>query len=343
MMKYTVNEILSKFDEQNVFTRKNYTFVEYYNQLKAFQKVASDLYTENTTADTVRINEVVKAFQSMQQDYHIEENETINAGIEAMKLINKEIAVAAAGKKGEDRVANTFQYVTREDASFYRNIYLSDGFNETELDAIVVTKNGFIILEVKNAKEDITISKSGRILYGNTTCYHDINIGEKMDKKRTLLTKRLTEEFRSLGINKKVVVDSMIVFSTPSGVKIRVNDEFKKENIGFRGSLYKRIDNYSSSTKYTNEELKSINNVIEKMETEQKRFEMTFNPERLKKSFAECYVYLLSQKDQANESLQHKNEPIAAGLFARITEHVKGAYDGILKMVYEMTMRKGMI
>lgn len=83
-------------------------------------------------------------------------------GLRALRLISKEIAVAMAGKRGEDRVANTYQYVTRPDARFFRNVFVSDGVEQTEIDSVVLTKNGFIILEIKNAKEDITLAPDGK-------------------------------------------------------------------------------------------------------------------------------------------------------------------------------------
>ena len=94
-------------------------------------------------------------------------------------------------------------------------MFVSDGVEQTEIDSVVLTKNGFIILEIKNAKEDITLAPDGRILFNNSSCYHDISIGEKMDKKRRLLKKRLEEEFANRGIEKEVKMDSLLVFSTP--------------------------------------------------------------------------------------------------------------------------------
>ena len=50
-----------------------------------------------------------------------------------------------------------------------------------------------------------------------------------MDKKRRLFRARLEEEFASRGINKEVKIDSLLVFSNPSGVKIHVHDKFKAD------------------------------------------------------------------------------------------------------------------
>ena len=288
-MNYTVEDIISIFEKRGIFTRSDYTFEEYVNQLNKYQETVSEIITGNPDGNIKRLNEVADILESSQIEGGTDNTFTSN-GIETLNFLNTEIAIAFAGKCGEERVADTYQYVKRDDASFYRNIYLSDGFNETEIDTIVLTRNGFIILEIKNAKEDVTITKDGRLLMSNSICKHEVNIGEKMDKKRYLLSKILTDEFHRLGINKRVIVDSMIVFSTPSGVRIQVHDEYKKENYGFRGTLYRRIDNFQSTTNYTYKELKSLNNVLENMTSIKKRFSIRFDPMSVKMSFAEAYV-----------------------------------------------------
>ena len=125
-------------------------------------------------------------------------------------------------------------------------------------------------------------------------------IGEKMERKRRLLKARLEKEFTEQGIHKEVKVDSLLVFSNPKGVKINVHDQFKQENYCFRGSLFNRIDYFTSDVEYTDEELAKVDAVLEKIETEQKRFTLKFNPEELKKSFAEAVVKLTENPAEEN-------------------------------------------
>lgn len=67
-----------------------------------------------------------------------------------------------------------------------------------------------------------------------------------MNRKRRLLKKRLKKEFIKKGIENDVVIDSFRVFSTPNGMRINVNDQFKKEKYCFRRSLTYRIDGYEN-------------------------------------------------------------------------------------------------
>ena len=311
MANYTAQEVLANLNEQGILTRNDYTFVEYVDQLMRFQEEVTKLVVDEENAHLVRMSEVVSRCEAMAREKNLYCAQRVIDGIRALKTINKEIAVAMAGKRGEDRVANTFQYVTRPDAKFFRNVYLTDGIDETELDSVVLTKNGFIILEIKNAKEDITLASDGRILFNNSSCYHDISIGEKMDKKRRLLKARLVEEFANRGIDKEVKIDSLLVFSTPSGVRIHVHDQFKQENYCFRGALFNRIDGYESAVEYSDSELLLLDEVLQQIETEQKRFALTFNPEDVKRAFAEAYE-ALTYVPELEEKVEKESEQEAA-------------------------------
>ena len=292
MKQYTVNEVLANFNEQDILTRNEYTFVEYVEQLMKFQEAIARMIMDKEDVNYVRITEIISHCEAMVREKNLYSKQEVMDGIRVLKLFSKEISVAMAGKKGEDRVANTFQYVTRPDAEFFRNVFIADDTEETEIDSIVLTKNGFIILEIKNAKENITLAPDGRVLFNNSSCYHDISIGEKMDKKRRLLKERLEHEFARNKIEKEVKIDSLIVFSTPNGVRIRVHDKFKQENYCCRGSLYNRIDSFYSTIQYTDAEFLIMKEILQQIETEQKRFALTFNPEEVKKAFAEAYEVL---------------------------------------------------
>ena len=301
MKHHTAEEIMNMFEQEQVFSKNEYTFVEYVNELLRFQKATADLVVGGENTEYVRFNEVISRWGSYAREKGLSKDHRVIEGIRALNSASKSLAVQMAGKGGENRVANTFQFVTRTDADFYRNLYITNGKKETELDALVVTKNGFIVLEIKNAKEDITIAPDGRILFNNSTCYHDISIGEKMDLKRALLKGYLENKFKENSIEKNVEIDSLIVFSNPSGVKVKVHDQYKKESYCFKGGLYRRIDDYISEVEYSPEELVIINKILQTMETEQKSFAPEIDPQHLKQSFAEAYEVL--SKDNADERI----------------------------------------
>ena len=317
MNKQTVESILGRFEKMNILTRTDYTFVEYVDELFKFQTEVAKLIFNQEDIAGIRMNEVVAKCEAMAREKNLKGCHEVRDGINALKTIEKEISIAMSGKKGEDRVAYTFQFVERPDASFFRNVYINDESEETEIDAVVITKNGAFVIEVKNVKEDITINPNGRILYDNSTCYHDNNIGEKMEKKRRLLKKRIEEEFCKNGIEKEVIVDSILVFSTPKDVRVIVNDQFREEKYCFNGRVIDRIDNFVSEISYTEEELEVLNQILSDMKTNQKRFDIKFDPDVIKSNFAKAYVALFVEteetivdfkEDKTNVNEDKKNE-----------------------------------
>ena len=286
MKKYTSKEILENLNEQGILTRNDYTFVEYVDQLMKFQEATAKLVIGEENAHLVRMTEVISRCEAMAREKKLYYDSKVTEGLRALRLISKEIAVAMAGKRGEDRVANTYQYVTRPDARFFRNVFVSDGVEQTEIDSVVLTKNGFI------------------------------SIGEKMDKKRRLLKKRLEEEFANRGIEKEVKMDSLLVFSTPKGVRIQVHDQFKQENYCFRCSLFNRIDGFQSSVQYTDEELAVMDEMLQHIETEQKRFAPKFNPEEVKREFAVAYEELTYVPEAESKVVENREQVKEKSTFA---------------------------
>lgn len=298
MKQHTAEEVMNMFDSTSVFKKNEYTYVEYVDNLLLFQKTAAELVIGGDNTEHIRLNEVLARFESIARERNLYKDKRVSEGLKALNIVSKSLAVSMAGKRGEDRVANTFTFVSRPDASFYRNIYLSNEKNETEFDALVVTQNGILILEVKNAKEDITIAPDGRLLFNNSTCYHDISIGDKMATKRAILNDKLSYEFKHAGIDKKVVIDSLIVFSNPNGVRINVHDLFRQESYCFRGGLCRRIENFTSDEEYSEEELAKINEIFRKMEMNQKGFVPEVDPQYIKECFASAYEVLSNVPNQ---------------------------------------------
>lgn len=292
-------EVLNYYDSQEVFTRDDYTFSEYADQLLGFQKATAELVmgSEENTAFT-RIGDIISKCERIAREKNLLWDPKVHEGLVGLEQVKKSIAVTMAGISGENRVSKAFQYVSRPDARYYKNIYISDGQNETEMDAVVVTKNGLIILEIKNAKEDITIAPDGRILFNNSSCYHDISIGDKMSMKRNLLRKYMEDAFKNSGIEKDLVIDSILVFSTPNRTRIHVSDQFRQEQYCFRGSLYRRIDWFESNTEYSNEDLEKIYAILENMEANQKRFATDCDMKEIKQQFAEAYEVLCEEKNE---------------------------------------------
>ncbi len=297
MKNRSMEEVLEYFQQNDVFVNDTNTYVEFVDELKKFQKATADLVIGDNN-EYVRMDEVIAEISRLAREKNLANDTRIFEALKGLKEVEKEISITVSGKSGEDRVDQTFQFVNRQDVTRYRNISLVSADGETELDFLVLTKNGFIILEVKTAKSDMTIDEEGRILFEKSSCYHDISIGTKMETKKKLLLEKLEKEFRDANIDKPIFIDTMLVFSNPKGVKIKVDDQYRKQHFCFRGGLFRQIDSFDSSICYTEEELGKINEILNQMQTNQKAYKSKINKTEIKKAFAEAYTLLCDEPER---------------------------------------------
>ena len=120
----------------------------------------------------------------------------------------------------------------------------------------------------------------------------------------------------SVGKKKEVKMDSLLVFSSPKGVRIQVHDQFKQENYCFRCSLFNRIDGFQSSVQYTDEELAVMDEMLQHIETEQKRFAPKFNPEEVKREFAVAYEELTYVPEAESKVVENREQVKEKSTFA---------------------------
>lgn len=316
MVNKSASALLAEFDRKGILSRTDYTFTEYVDALCEFQRVAGEMfYGDDSTG--IRMTDIIAKMKVMAKEQGISYSSDIYNAIKALQNVDKDIAVMMAGKRGEDRVANMFQYVTRPEAKFFRNIYLTDGLEETEADAVILTSNGILVLEIKNAKSDITLSTEGRILFGNT-CYHDISIGEKIGKKVMLLKKRIEKGLDEKGLDAAVNVEGMLVFSTPNGVRIHVTNLYHQVNYCFRSNLFNRVDSFNSGVCYSEMELEALTDVLEEAASVQKRYESNIDLAETRYLFAKACEVLgvipeYEEERSAKESISiEKAEEIVA-------------------------------
>ena len=283
-------EIMQMFENKNVVNRTEFTFEEYIQQLSDFQAIVSACLFDGD--ESYHLSNSVTRLEELARGRNMKENPTISESLKNLKKVNKELAILLAGKKGENRIMKTLDYVQRPDLSVYKNVYITDGEEETEIDTVLVTNNGIIILEIKSAKQDITIAEDGRLLYENEISYHNVSIGEKMEKKRRLLKYKIEQEMKNRGIKLPVRIESRIVFSTPYKVRITVTDLYKKERFCYKSQLNKQVENFYSGTYYESEDLSALNDIITSMERNKKRFQQQFDFAKINSEFAQMMELL---------------------------------------------------
>lgn len=299
-MKRTAEQIVVEMEQSQIFVRKEYTYEEYTSELMKFQNLIARFMYGEEPKEIIRLDELIANLEAMAREKGLSIDSAVRKSIQGLKKVNKEISISMAGKIGEDRIAKILEYVTREYVTSYRNVYVSDSVEETELDNIVLTDNGIIIFEIKNAKTDITISEDGRLLYAKTESFETKSIGEKMSLKRCLLKTQIENAIREKGLNIPIYLDSYIVFSTPRKTYIQVTDNYGKEKYCFKQKLTHIIDDFTSPVSYSQQEMEQLKSVIGEMECCKKGFEINLNFDGIRKDFAQM-MELLNGLDEIKE------------------------------------------
>lgn len=299
-MKRT-EDFIRELESSNVLMSKEVTFNEYVNELLGFQSVVCKMVAGDAYHEQMRIDEALFLMESTARKNDVRNHPAVHNGIITMKKLSKELAITMSGAKGESLVSKTLEYLNRPNTKVYRNVYITDGQDETELDAIVLTDAGVIILEVKKVKSDLTLTEDGRMVFASDECYDKIPLGEKMALKRKLLKNALEKAVASTGLDIPVYVDSYIVFSAPKGQYIKIDDRYRKEKHCFRTGLNQKIDNYLGCAYYKEDQLNQLDEIFTAMESNVKRFETELNYDDVRRSLAEAMVVLQNEPESTIE------------------------------------------
>lgn len=302
-MKRTAESIIAEMEAAGAMTTPKMTSRERREGLLDYQDIVLKEVFNDEHAQKLRISDAAAHFKELAKEKGIEDSDVVKEAIRDMDMIAKEISIAISGDNGERAVARTVKYAER---NIIRKqcINLSDEENKTELDQIVITSNGILILEVKNYKTDITISESGCIYGPCNRPYSSKILGEQMNVKRYLLRTKLAKALIDIKSDIPIHIDSIVVFSDSN---IAVNDLYKLETYCFNSTLPHQIENFTSDICYTEEQMKIISEIIDRIAEDDEEHEVGMDFDRIRKTFAQALV-LLESEPVLDQKHVHKNE-----------------------------------
>jgi len=284
----TTESIIQEMESSGILMSGECTFNEYVAELLQFQDMICKMIASDEYYDGMRIDEALFIMESAARKKGIRSNPAVHNGILTMKRLSKEMAITMSGAKGEKLVSKTLEFCKRPNIRIYQNVYVTDGEHESELDAIVLTDNGIIILEIKKVKADFTLTENGRMVFAGDECYEKVPLGQKMIMKRKLLKGCLEEALNKKGCDIPVCVDSFIVFSAPKSQHINIDDKYRKEKHCFRTCLNRKLESYLGYAYYKPEQLDQLDAILSAMESNVKRFETDLNFDEVRRSLAEA-------------------------------------------------------
>ena len=310
----TAEDFIKEMENSNVLMSNECTFKEYVSEITQFQDIICKMIAGDNYHEGMRIDEASFIMESIARKKGLRNHPAVHNGVLTMKKLTKEMAITMSGAKGENLVSRTLEFLDRPNTQIFHNVYISDGIDETELDGVVLTDSGIIILEIKKVKSDLTLTEDGRMVFAGDECYDKIPLAQKMALKRRLLKKCLEKIIADKGLDIPVYVDSFIVFSTPKGQYIKIEDKYRHEKYCFRTRLNKKIENHLGCAYYKEEQLGQLGEVFSEMESNVKRFETELNYNEVRRSLAEAFTVLqdvpVSKEHPVNKSetnIQHKN------------------------------------
>lgn len=298
----TAEDFIREMESSNVLMSRECTFKEYVSEIVQFQDMICKMISGDNYHEGMHMDEARFIMESTARKRGLRNHPAVHNGVLTMKKLAKEMAITMSGAKGENLVSRTLKFLNRPNTQIFRNVYITDGVDETELDDIVLTDNGVIILEVKKVKSNLTLTEDGRMVFAGNECYDKVPLAQKMALKRRLLKKHLEKAVHDKGLNIPVYVDSFIVFSAPKGQFIKVDDKYHREKYCFRTGLNKKIESYIGCAYYKTEQLAQLGEIFSEMESNVKCFETELNYDEVRRSLAEALAVLQEMPEKQEET-----------------------------------------
>ena len=185
----TVTERIYEIKSQlHSFDKRSYHKTEILPELFALQSELVEILFAGEDIDkaSLKIWDVEKRLAEMNAEREGIVTEELSAFERDCKYICNLIKAEISGNRGEEKAFESLSRI-RGEHTVLRNIELSNDAMRSELDAVVVTRNGAFIIEVKNTSKNIFIDAEGNYYRTGEFLKWDSNIGEKMRIKKELL------------------------------------------------------------------------------------------------------------------------------------------------------------
>lgn len=316
----TAEDFIKEMESSNLLMSHECTFKEYVSDIVQFQDMICKMISGNDYHEGMRIDEALFIMESTARKRELRSHPAVHSGVLTMKKLAKEMAITMSGAKGESLVSRTLEFLNRPNTQIFRNVYITDGIDETELDGIVLTDNGVIILEVKKVKSDLTLTEDGRMVFAGDECYDKVPLAQKMALKRRLLKKCLEKAVSDKCLDIPVYVDSFIVFAAPKGQFIKIDDRYRHEKHCFRTGLNKKIESYIGCAYYKAEQLTQLREIFSEMESNVKRFETELNYDEVRRSLAEALAVLQETPEKQEATTTIEEKPATKQCAAKVLE-----------------------
>lgn len=215
-------------------------------------------------------------------------------------IFSNHVRAQQSGITGEDRVEQYLDYM-KSNHVVLRNLQLSDGVHNTEIDFLVLKQGVATIVEVKNSKRDIYIDAAGDMYKIGRYENFDSHLGAKMDFRAEVIKQLLKDAgFENMKIEKVVVFTNN---------RIQVQKDYRGFRVCFLSRLPHLIDDfYGTGVIQFTKHLQQIADFIQSKDLNE-YYPFDMDVQEFKEAFVDAYLKIKGY-DQP--------KPIEDGLFTRV-------------------------
>ena len=215
-------------------------------------------------------------------------------------IFSNHVRAQQSGITGEDRVEQYLDYM-KSNHVVLRNLQLSDGVHNTEIDFLVLKQGVATIVEVKNSKRDIYIDAAGDMYKIGRYKNFDSHLGAKMDFRAEVIKQLLKDAgFENMKIEKVVVFTNN---------RIQVQKDYRGFRVCFLSRLPHLIDDfYGTGVIQFTKHLQQIADFIQSKDLNE-YYPFDMDVQEFKEAFVDAYLKIKGY-DQP--------KPIEDGLFTRV-------------------------
>ena len=215
-------------------------------------------------------------------------------------IFSNHVRAQQSGITGEDRVEQYLDYM-KANHVVLRNLQLSDGVHNTEIDFLVLKQGVATIVEVKNSKRDIYIDEVGDMYKIGRYENFDSHLGAKMDFRAEVIKQLLKDAgFENMKIEKVVVFTNN---------RIQVQKDYRGFRVCFLSRLPHLIDDfYGTGVIQFTKHLQQIADFIQSKDLNE-YYPFDVDVQEFKEAFVDAYLKIKGY-DQP--------KPIEDGLFTRV-------------------------
>lgn len=247
---------------------------------------------------------------------HIMNNAAGNVADDELKKLSRlsnvfsnHVRAQQSGITGENKVEQYLGYM-KSNHMVLRNLQLSDGMHNTEIDFLVLKQGVATIVEVKNSKRDVYIDENGDMYKTGRYENFDSHLGAKMDFRAEIIQQLLKDAgFENMRIEKVVVFTNN---------RIQIKKDYRGFRVCFLSRLPHLIDDYYGTgvIQFTKHLQQMADYIQSKDLNEYYPFEM--DVQEFKEAFVDAYLKIKGYDQQ---------QPSEEGLFTRFRTAIHSLFN----------------